>query len=319
VIVAPSEGVVYLFDGVQSVDNDAGMLIFFPPVDAIREFKVQTSSAAAAYGGGAGVINVDIKSGTNGLHGAAYEFLRNSAFDAKNFFDSHANPIPPFRLNQFGFNVGGPVVIPKVFNGKDKLFFFADYEGKRVYQAQTFTSTVPVAAFHSGDFSALLPKTVIFDPRGNGHTPLPNNIIPASAIDPTSAKLMALYPAQNLPGVTSNYLYNPGQQTSVDQFDIRFDYRTGASSLFGRVSRGIRYGDAGLSPAPAIGGGPRGPAHAGPGLAGRHRIRRVISPHIYYDVAPLSLRSSTSTMRSGENATESLGIPNANSVCSSEA
>src|SRR5215471_15910336 len=204
---------------VQSVDNDAGMLIFFPPVDAIREFKVQTSSAAAAYGGGAGVINVDIKSGTNGLHGAAYEFLRNSALDAKNFFDSHANPIPPFRLNQFGFNLGGPVVIPKVFNGRDKLFFFADYEGKRVYQAQTFTSTVPIAAFHTGDFSSLLPKTVIFDPRGNGHTPLANNIIPASAIDPTSAKLMALYPAQNLPGTTSNYLYNPGQQTTVDQFD----------------------------------------------------------------------------------------------------
>src|SRR5437016_3424419 len=228
---APSEGVVYLFDGVQSVDNDAGMLIFFPPVDAIREFKVQTSSAAAAYGGGAGVINVDIKSGTNGLHGAAYEFLRNSAFDAKNYFDSHANPIPPFRLNQFGFNVGGPVVIPKVFNGKDKLFFFADYEGKRVYQAQTFTRPVPIAPFHIGDFSSLLPKTVILDPRGNARTPLTNNIIPASAIDPTSAKLMALYPAQNLPGTTSNYLYNPGQQTAVDQFDFRFDYRTGSSTL----------------------------------------------------------------------------------------
>jgi Outer membrane receptor for ferrienterochelin and colicins len=152
---APSEGIVYMFDGVQSVDNDAGMIIFFPPVDAIQEFKVQTSAAPAAYGGGAGVINVDFKSGTNSLHGAAYEFLRNSAFDAKNFFDSAAKPIPPFRLNQFGFDVGGPVYIPKVFNGKDKLFFFADYEGKRVYQAQTFTSTVPIAPFRTGDFSAL--------------------------------------------------------------------------------------------------------------------------------------------------------------------
>jgi hypothetical protein len=315
---APSEGVVYLFDGVQSVDNDAGMLIFFPPVDAIREFKVQTSSAAAAYGGGAGVINVDIKSGTNGLHGAAYEFLRNSAFDAKNFFDSHTNPIPPFRLNQFGFNVGGPVVIPKVFNGKDKLFFFADYEGKRVYQAQTFTSTVPIAAFHSGDFSALLPKTVIFDPRGNGHTPLPNNIIPPSAIDPTSAKLMALYPAQNLPGLTSNYLYNPGQQTSVDQFDIRFDYRTGASSLFGRVSReNPDTVTPGYLPAPAIGGGPSRPGHTlVPAWQAVIGYGRAISPHTYYD-ARVALSRMIEYINDADldqkTLAESLGIPNANS------
>src|SRR6266436_424104 len=210
---APSEGVVYLFDGVQSVDNDAGMLIFFPPVDAIREFKVQTSSANAAYGGGAGVINVDIKSGSNELHGAAYEFLRNSAFDAKNFFDSAANPIPPFRLNQFGFNVGGPVVIPHVFNGKDKLFFFADYEGKRVYQAQTFTSTVPIAAFHTGNFAAL--GTQIFDPRTNPRTAFARNQVPVSAFDPTSAKLFQLFPDANLPGIVSNYLYNPPQITKV--------------------------------------------------------------------------------------------------------
>src|SRR5258708_7212004 len=229
---APSEGVVYLFDGVQSVDNDAGMLIFFPPVDAIREFKVQTSSAAAAYGGGAGGINDDIKSGTNGLHRAAHQFPRNPAFDAKNYFDSHANPIPPFRLNQFGFNVGGPVVIPHVFNGKDKLFFFSDYAGKRAYQAQTFTSTVPIAAFHTGAFSALLPQTLIFAPRANGHTALPHNIIPASAIDPTSARLMALYPAQNLPGTINNFLYNPAQQTSANQYDTPIAYPTAPSTFF---------------------------------------------------------------------------------------
>src|ERR1035437_7114838 len=135
---APPEGVVYLFDGVQSMDNDAGDIIFFPPVDAIQEFKVQTSSANAAYGGGAGVINVDFKSGTNQCHGWPHEFGRNPAFDPQIFFDSPEKPIPPFRLNQFGFDLGGPVWIPKVFNGKDKLFFFADYEGKRVYQAQTF-------------------------------------------------------------------------------------------------------------------------------------------------------------------------------------
>ncbi len=315
---AVPEGGVYMFDGVQSVDNDAGMIIFFPPVDAIQEFKVQTSSAPAAFGGGAGVINVDFKSGTNQLHGAAYEFLRNSYFDAKNFFDSHANPIPPFRLNQFGFNVGGPVYIPKVFNGKDKLFFFADYEGKRVFQAQTFTSTVPIPAFHTGDFSALLPKTVIFDPRGNGHTPLPNNIIPVSAIDPTSARLMALYPAQNLPGTTNNYLYNPGQQTSVNQYDIRMDYRSGKSTFFGRLSReNPNTTTPGYLPAPAIGGGPSRPGNTiVPAWQGVLGYGRVISPSLYYDARigySRMVEYINDTDATQKTLAESLGIPNANS------
>jgi hypothetical protein len=314
---APSEGIVYLFDGVQSVDNDAGMIIFFPPVDAIQEFKVQTSAAAAAFGGGAGVINVDFKSGTNQYHGAAYEFLRNSAFDAKNFFDSPTKPIPPFRLNQFGANLGGPVQIPKLFNGKDKLFFFVDYEGKRVYQAQTFTSTVPIPAFHTGDFSALLPKTVIFDPRGNAHTPLPNNIIPPSAIDPTSAKLMALYPAQNLPGAINNYLYNPGQQTRVDQFDIRIDYRTGASTFFGRLSReDPDTVTPGYLPAPAIGGGPSRPGDTlVPAWQGVIGFGRSITPHLYYEarVGYSRMVEYINDADAGQKMlAESLGIPNAN-------
>ncbi len=314
---APPEGIVYMFDGVQSMDNDAGDIIFFPPVDAIQEFKVQTSSAAAAYGGGAGVINVDFKSGTNQFHGVAYEFVRNSWFDAKNYFDSQANPIPPFRLNQFGFNIGGPVWIPKVFNGKDKLFFFGDYEGKRVYQAQTFISTVPIPAFRTGDFSSLLPKTIIYDPRGNGHTPLPNNIIPASAIDPTSAKLMALYPAQNMPGATNNYLYNPGQQTTVNQYDFRFDYRSGASTFFGRASHENPVTvTPGYLPAPAVGGGPSRPGNTEvPAWQGVIGYGRSISPTLYYEarVGYSRMVEYIVDEDSGQlTLAQSLGIPNAN-------
>ena len=143
---------IYLFDGIQSVDADANVLIFYPPVDAIQEFKVQTNAAPAAYGGGPSVINVTFRSGTNELHGAVYEFLRNSAFDAKNFFDSATAPIPPFRMNEFGANLGGPVYIPRLFNGRNRLFFFADYEGKRVSQAQTYISTVPTAAMRKAIF-----------------------------------------------------------------------------------------------------------------------------------------------------------------------
>ncbi len=314
---APPEGVVYLFDGVQSVDNDAGVLILFPPVDAIQEFKVQTSAASAAFGGGAGVINVDFKSGTNSYHGAAYEFLRNSAFDAKNFFDSPTKPIPPFRLNQFGINAGGPVLIPKLFNGKDKLFFFGDYEGKRVFQAQTFTSTVPIAAFHTGDFSSLLPKTVLYDPRTSPRVPLPGNIIPPSAIDPTSAKLMALYPAQNLPGTVNNYLYNPGQQTSVDQYDIRVDYRTGSSLLFFRVSHeNPTTVTPGYLPAPAVGGGPSRPGNTLiPAIQAVVGYGRSISPTIYYEARIGYSRMSEDIIDAlypQKTLAESLGIPNAN-------
>ena len=251
----PSDIGIYLFDGIQSVDADANVLIFYPPVDAIQEFKVQTSAAPAAYGGGPSIINVTFRSGTHNYHGALYEFVRNSDFDAKNYFDSPTNPIPPFHLNQFGANIGGPVIIPHVFNGKDKLFFFADYEGKRVSQAQTYISTVPTQAFRSGDFSALLPKTVLHVPGGTA--PLPNNQV--RQIDPTAANLIALYPQPNIPGagVANNFLYNGALVTNIDQGDLRVDYRTTSSAIFGRFSKEYPVTiNPGYLPPPAIGGGP---------------------------------------------------------------
>jgi hypothetical protein len=314
---ASPEDIVYMFDGIQSMDSDAGMLMFFPPVDAIQEFKVQTSTAPAAYGGGQGVINVDFKSGTNAAHGSAYEFVRNSALDAKNFFDSPLKPIPPFRLNQYGFSLGGPVYLPKLFNGKDKLFFFVDYEARNVFQAQTFNSTVPLPAFHNGDFSALLPRTVLYDPRAAPRVPLAGNLIPASAIDPTSARLMALYPAPNLAGLTSNFLYNPGQTTNIDNFDIRLDYRTVRSTLFGRMSHEAPDTiTAGYLPPPAIGGGPSRPGRTPiPGWQGVIGYGRSFSPAVYYEARMGFTRMVEQIIDADSNQptlAEQLGIPNAN-------
>lgn len=314
---APVEDVTYIIDGINSVDTDAGVLIFFPPVDSIQEFKVQTSSAPAAFGGGQGIINVIYKSGTNELHGTAYEFLRNSALDAKNFFDSAANPIPPFKLNQFGFNLGGPMVLPHVFNGKDRLFFFADYEGKRVRQAQTFLSSVPTAAFRSGNFSSLLPKTIVTDPRSNPKLPLPGNVMPPSAIDPVSAKMAALYPQPNLPGEINNFLYNPVQSTRVDQFNIRSDYRTSRSAVFGRYS----YEDSdtynpGNLPEPAIGAGPGRPGQVVvPSKQAVLGYGRSFGPSQYYDLRIGYSRMLQGIYDSGTKygaIAEQLGIPNAN-------
>jgi hypothetical protein len=314
---APVEDVTYIIDGINSVDTDAGVLIFFPPVDSIQEFKVQTSSAPAAFGGGQGIINVIYKSGTNQLHGTAYEFLRNSALDAKNFFDSPTNPIPPFKLNQFGVNAGGPVVLPHIFNGKDRLFFFADYEGKRARQAQTYLSSVPVPAFRTGDFSSMLPKTVLMDPRTNPKVPLPGNLVPSNAIDAVSAKMVALYPQPNLPGEINNFLYNPVQTNRVDQFNIRTDYRTSRSTIFSRFS----YEDAdtfnpGNLPEPAIGAGPGRPGQVVvPSKQAVVGYGRSLGPSRYYDLRVGYSRMFQGIYDSGTKygaIAEQLGILNAN-------
>ena len=313
---APVEDVTYIIDGINSVDTDAGVLIFFPPVDSIQEFKVQTSSAPANFGGGQGIINVIYKTGSNQFHGVGYEFLRNSRLDAKNFFDGGAGKIPPFKLNQFGGNVGGPVVLPGLFNGRDKLFFFADYEGKRVRQAQTFLSSVPIPAFRTGDFSAL--RTVLMDPRATPRTPLPGNILPASAIEPVSARMTELYPQANLPGLQiNNFLYNPVQTSAVDQVNLRVDYRTSKGAIFGRYSwEDSDTFNPGNLPEPAIGAGPGRPGQVVvPSKQAVLGYGRSFGPTTYYDLRVGYSRMIQGIYDSGTKygaIAEKLGIANAN-------
>jgi hypothetical protein len=311
----PSDIGIYIFDGILGIDADANVLIFYPPVDSIQEFKVQTSAAPAAYGGGPSIINVTFRSGTNDLHGTLYEFVRNSDFDAKNYFDSPTNPIPPFHMNEFGANLSGPVVIPHLFHGKDKLFFFADYEGKRVSQAQTYISTVPTPAFRMGDFSALLPKTVLHVPGAT--TPLPNNQV--QQINPTSAKLMALYPLPNIPGagLVSNYLYNGALINNIDQGDLRVDYRTEKSALFGRFSKeNAATFNPGFLPDPAIGAGPGYPGTTlAPGTQVVLGYGRSFGPTKYYEARAGFSRLVESIIDADTvhgNLAEQLGIPGAN-------
>src|SRR5437899_1019055 len=223
--------------------------VVIPPPDAIAEFKVQTNSMSAEFGrSGGAVLNVTIKSGTNQLHGTAYEFLRNSALDAKNYFDSPDNPIPPFKLNQFGFSTGGPVVIPKAYNGKNRTFFFFDYQGTRQRTGHTFLVAIPPPAWRVGDFSGFRP---IFDPATTGidaqgnptRQPFANNQIPQDRWNPIAKKLLDLFPAPNTPGqvdltgVSNNYLTNPVEPDTTNQFDARIDHKISDSdSIFGRIS-----------------------------------------------------------------------------------
>ncbi len=237
----------YLLDGVDNNSYSEDMVsqaayVVGPAPDAIAEFKVQTNSMSAEFGrSGGAVLNVTVKSGTNQLHGTLYEFLRNSALDAKNFFDSPTDPIPPFKLNQFGGSVGGPIL-------KNRTFFFFDYQGTRQRTGHTFFATVPPEAWRNGDFSGFQP---IFDPAStaidaNGNAtrkPFPGNLIPQNRFNSVAKTLMDLFPAPNIPGsvdvtgVGNNFLSNPIEPDTTNQFDVRIDHKISDSdSIFGRFS-----------------------------------------------------------------------------------
>ena len=150
----------YLLDGIDNNSDTVDFLngtnyVVLPPVDAVEEFKVQTSDFSAEYGrSGAAVLNATIKSGTNELHGAVWEFFRNDKLDAADFFENaHRIQKGELRQNQFGFTAGGPVVIPKLFNGRNKVFFFGDYEGFRRVQGTVLTGSVPSAAERSSGYT----------------------------------------------------------------------------------------------------------------------------------------------------------------------
>src|SRR2546423_10740528 len=152
----------YLLDGIDNNSDTVDFLngtnfVVLPPVDAVQEFKVQTSDFSAEFGrSGAAVLNATIKSGTNNFHGAAWEFFRNDKLDAADFFENAGGrPKGALRQNQFGFTGGGPVVIPKVFNGRNRLFFFGDYEGLRRVQGTVLSGAVPTLLERNSGYTDL--------------------------------------------------------------------------------------------------------------------------------------------------------------------
>jgi hypothetical protein len=220
-----------------------------PSVDAVQEFKVKTSTFSAEFGHAAGaVINATIKTGTNQFHGTLFEFLRNNVLDANNFITNAAGlPRAPFHQNQFGGAVGGPVLIPKLYNGKNRTFFFADYQGTRQNtSAGSAITDVPPAALRSGDFSSV--KTPIFDPNSRrlGPTgvviadPFAGNIIPQNRLNATSAAIAGLVPQPNFGAagaLARNFFYQPAQFSNTDQGDIRIDQTISSNNnLYGRFS-----------------------------------------------------------------------------------
>ena len=215
---------LYLMDGVAITDEHFNNMVIAPSIDAIEEVNIEKTSYAPEFGGKSGaVINVVSRSGSNVFHGSLFEFVRNSAFDAKNFFDSAAAPIPPFRQNQFGGSLGGPV-------RKNKTFFFLSYEGQRVGKSLTQTFSVPTAAMRRGDFSGL---PTIYDPTSNVNgqrLPFLNNQI-LRPLDPVAIALLAQIPLPNLPGVAQNLLATGNQRINGNQYSARLDHQFSSSDI----------------------------------------------------------------------------------------
>src|SRR5438552_1882044 len=151
-----------MLDGVTTLVSSNNSTLFsvgaIPSVEGVQEFRIQTNAYSAEYGrSGGGLVTMVTKSGTNEFHGSAFEFLRNSYFDANNFFANRAGrQLASFKRNQFGATIGGPLWIPKLYNGRNKTFFFFIYEGQRVLQARLDQETVPTELERSGDFSRTL-------------------------------------------------------------------------------------------------------------------------------------------------------------------
>ncbi len=216
----------FMIDGIDDRDQTVATLKVFPAVEAIYEFKVHTSNYDAEFAGGAALVNVITRSGSNDFHGSVFEFLRNTKLDARRFFDSGK---PQFQQNQFGFALGGPL-------RRNQTFFFGDYSGFRAHRAETVLTSVPTAAERAGDFSGLLPKTVL-DPFTR--QPFPGNRIPEERVDPVARRLLALYPLPNLLGRRSNFLHAPLRAATQDQLDVRADHTFSTRDrIFGRVTYG---------------------------------------------------------------------------------
>ncbi|MBL8231329.1 MAG: TonB-dependent receptor, partial [Bryobacterales bacterium] len=229
----------FSIDGISSSDRFYNSPTVLPSVDAIAEFKVQSSSYAAESGGqGGATINLSSKSGGDQLHGSLFHFFRNSAMDARNAFDlldrdgDGVAEIPPFQQNQFGGTIGGPIK-------KSKTFFFGSYEGLRIKKSITQLQTVPTLAMRAGDFRELRqPNSAIgriVDPLTRAEFATPN-VIPQTRFDPAAQAMLDRIPLPNRPGISQNFIAQPAERNTTNQGLLRLDHNySDADRVFARA------------------------------------------------------------------------------------
>jgi hypothetical protein len=248
-----------LIDGAESRGTTESGNAYSIPVEAVQEFKLETASFNAQYGRVAGGVAIlATKSGTNTFHGTAYEYLRNNHLNANSWQNNRNGiPIALFQRNVFGANIGGPIDIPKVYNGRDKTFFFFNYEGSRQASPDQVLDTVPTAAQRAGDFSQTYDRNgnldVIYDylttrpdPNNPGkyiRDPFPGNVIPSNRINGISKNVVTYYPLPNRQGNTAqqvnNYLRTGKAVTNTNNYLARVDHNfSDRHRIFGRFGHG---------------------------------------------------------------------------------
>ena len=232
----------YLFDGISVLQPEPGQVAFFPNVDAIQEFKIESNTPPAEFGRfNGGVVNLTTKSGSNALRGTLFEFVRHEALNARNFFASGNAIKPPFRRHQFGGVLGGRI-------RPNRSFFFVDYQGQRQTIGRTVISTVPTTLQRQGIFTEAIggDVPVIYDPattvaaaRGLAtRGTFPGNAVPVERMDPVARKLLERYPLPTSAGTANNYRRVGDETVTQDQFSVRLDHRvTDRGQAFGRLTR----------------------------------------------------------------------------------
>ena len=222
----------FMIDGIDDRDQSVGTVKVFPNLESIEEFKVQIGNYDAQFSSGGAVVNVVTRSGGNQVHGSAFEFLRNAALNARQFFDAG---VPAFQQNQFGFAIGGPIK-------RNRTFFFGDYQGLNVHTSSTSILSQPTAAMRNGDFTAY--PAIIYDPitynsSTNTRQPFANNTITPALIDPVAKNLLQVMALPNLPGVRNNFRVNNLAVQIQHQYDVRVDHAFSEhDEMFARFTHG---------------------------------------------------------------------------------
>jgi hypothetical protein len=254
----------WLIDGIDNNEYTFNTLIIAPSVEQVREFKVLSGVFSAEFGRGAGVVSVATKSGSNVLHGTVFEYLRDDAFDARNFFvrkvalpggGLQVDPKPPLNRHQFGGAAGGALVVPGLYDGHNRTFFFADYAGLKEKRGQVFVNTVPTAQTRNGDFSDFRDANgnliLIYDPlttRPNPNfnsgapvsasnpqflrDPFANNVIPQNRLNSVGRNVASIYPLPNGPGNFNNYTSTVNRDVTDNVFSGRVDHKVSDKDSF---------------------------------------------------------------------------------------
>jgi len=232
-----------LLDGAETRNSTTNDIAYTPPLETVQEFKVLTNSFSSEFGrSGGGVLTVATRSGTNELHGAAYEFIRNDKLNANAWASNRVGLVRnPFRRNEYGFAVGGPVLIPKVYDGRNRTFFFTNFEWIPQRSPDNNLVTVPTALERTGDFSRTVtsagqlirifdPATTVPNPAAPGQfirQQFPDNRIPASRIDPISRNVLEFYPQANRDSIVQNFVLNNTRADDTNRQFYRLDQAAG--------------------------------------------------------------------------------------------